>query len=147
MKVILNKKTIDPQEQKYRLLAHHLHITSKESQELIDSGDYLVLTDDEADEKCAEYIKYSLWAFNASFLAGHCEIDESVIKSIQDNEKYEDNNPVFEKLIKDMDHFIQDAVSADGRGHFMTSYDGEEIELKYKDRKGNTKYFYAYRIN
>lgn len=147
MKVILNKSKIDPQERKYCLLADYLKIPSAEAQELIDTGDYKVLTDDEANEQCAEYIKETLWAFNASFLAGHCGLDEAVIKSIQDNGKCEDNNPVFEKLITDMDRFIKDAVSDDGRGHFMSSYDGDEIELKFKPRKGDTQYFYAYRIN
>jgi hypothetical protein len=33
-------------------------------------AEYLVLTDDEADDQTAEYIKDSLWAFNTNFIMG-----------------------------------------------------------------------------
>jgi hypothetical protein len=90
---------------------------------------YMVLTDEEADDKAKEYIIDSLWAFNASFLASHCDLDQDVIESIQANEKCESNNPVFKKLINDLDHFVSDAISADGRAHFLHTYDGEENEV------------------
>lgn len=35
-------------------------------------GDYLVLTDEEADNATAEYIKYSIWAFNPEFIISEC---------------------------------------------------------------------------
>lgn len=41
-----------------------------------------------------------------------------------------------------MDGFIQAAISADGRGHFMSSYDGEENEVTVNDQT-----FYIYRLN
>ena len=37
---------------------------------------YMVLTDEEADEKVKEYIKDSVWAFNSSFLSSHSKADE-----------------------------------------------------------------------
>jgi hypothetical protein len=57
-------------------------------------GEYLVLTDEEADEKAKEYILDSVWAFNANFLAAHCleGIGLEVIEAIQANERCESNN-------------------------------------------------------
>lgn len=99
---------------------------------------YLVLTNDEADSIARESILNSVWAFNASFLAAHSDIDEDVIKSIQDNNKCEDNNEVFLKLIRDVDHFVSDAIMCDTRGHFLAGYDNEENEAGE---------YFVYRIN
>ena len=109
------------------------------------NNDYLVLTDEEADEKAKEYILDSLWAFNASFIAYHTDLDEEVIQAIHDNGKCESNNDTIHNLIKklgDIDDFVSDAISADGRGHFMSSYDGNENE---ETVNGTT--FYIYRLN
>lgn len=105
---------------------------------------YIVLTDEEADEKAAQYIRESLWAFNASFIIDHSKLPheaEGMIKSWQ-AEKCEDANDTIEALIDDMDVFIEDAISADGRGHFITSYDGNENEETV-----NGERFYIYRMN
>lgn len=123
-----------------RALAKHLDM--KPSELYKEEQDYLVLSDADADELCAEYIKDSVWAFNASFLAAHCGIDEEAIKAIQANNRCDDNNEIFLKLIDDFEHFVSDAVASDGRGHFLSSYDGEEHEVII----GKTTY-YIYRIN
>lgn len=110
------------------------------------NNDYLVLTDEEADEKAAEYIKDSVWAFNSGFIIQHSsaldfdDASEQVIRAIAD--QCERGNAAMSKLIDDMDEFIEDAISADGRGHFMSSYDGNENE---ETIEGQT--FYIYRIN
>jgi len=44
--------------------------------------------------------------------------------------------------LDDIDSFVDAAISADGRGHFMSSYDGNENE---EEVNGTT--FYIYRIN
>ena len=88
---------------------------------------YLVLTDDEADKAVEDYIKDSVWAFNPSFLASHSEVNEDIFKLLQD--KCEDSNQVILNSIRDIDDFISDAIGCDGRGHFISSYDGEENEL------------------
>lgn len=94
-----------------------------------ESEEWLVCTDEEADELVAQHIRDSVWAFRASFLASHIEdLPESEIQRIQES-MYEDANAVLTRLIGDMDHFIDDAVSADGRGHFLSPYDGEEVEM------------------
>lgn len=99
---------------------------------------YLVLTDEEADEKAKEYIRDSLWAFNADFLSGITGLPALVFTALQ-NEMYEDANETILQLVGDnFDRLVSDAISSDGRGHFMSSYDGEEHEL------GD---YYIYRIN
>lgn len=100
------------------------------------SGEYLILTDEEADQSAEDYIKDSVWAFNPSFLASHTGIDEEIFEMLQD--KCESSNEVITNSIKDMEEFIADAIWADGRGHFISSYDGEEEELND---------FFIYRIN
>jgi hypothetical protein len=42
--------------------------------------------------------------------------------------KCEDANETIAALITDIDEFIEDAICADGRGHFLNGYDGEEYE-------------------
>jgi len=107
--------------------------------------DYIVLTDEEADEKARENIKNSLWAFNANFLAEQTDLPEEVFTAIIDNGKCESNNSVIEAIIDkstDIDVFCDEAMRADGRGHFMSNYDGNENE----ETVGDTT-FYIYRMN
>ena len=93
-----------------------------------EGGDYLVLTDDEADEKAHEYIEQSVWAFNASFLECHIDaLDADDIDRLR-GDRCEDCNDALVKLIDDFEYFVQDAINADGRGHFLSSYDGNEEE-------------------
>lgn len=93
---------------------------------------WLVLTDDEADERCKESIKESVWAFNASFLTGYGafqSLDEEDIDRLR-GDKCEDINDAFLRMIgDDFDQFAEDAAGADGRGHFLSGYDGEEQEM------------------
>lgn len=106
-----------------------------------DGEEFLILSDDEADERVREYILESVWAFRPEFLAGHLKdgVDQEVIELIQSNGKCESNNSAILSLIDDLDHLIDDAIKCDGRGHFLAQYDGDEIEL------GND--LFAYRIN
>jgi len=98
--------------------------------------EYMVLTDDEADDKVAEYIKETVWAFNPTFLSDHSGIDEEVFIKLQ--ESCETANDAIFKLIKNFDNFVKDAIYVDGRGHFLAGYDGNENE------QGD---FYLYRTN
>jgi len=103
-----------------------------------EGNEYLVLTDEEADQRASDYIKETVWAFNSWFLADHMPagISDEVIKILQ--EKCEGANEGLKAMIEDIDEFVVDAISADGRGHFMSSYDGEEHE------HGN---YFIYRTN
>lgn len=75
-------------------------------------GEYLVLTDDEADEKARDY-------------------SESYIDDCMDI-------PDHLEVYFDRERFIEDAISIDGRGHIIASYDGCE---HWFDE------YYIYRIN
>jgi hypothetical protein len=104
---------------------------------------FRVLDESEADDACGDYIEQSLWAFNASFLAGMTDLPEEVFTALAD--KCEDANDPIMRIIKStcgIDKFVNEAVSADGRGHFLSGYDGEENEYT-----GGGRYFYIYRVN
>ena len=102
----------------------------------IGDQEYLVLNDQEAQKRCEEDIKESIWAFNSSFLSFHTGIDEEIIKSVQ--EHCESSNEMLLRSIEDLPKFINEAIATDGRGHFISIYDGHEQE------EGE---FYIYRMN
>ena len=99
-----------------------------------DKEDDKVYTDEEADEVCKERISESLWAFNADFIARHSQhvgysrdLEKSI--SLVQDKLSESANDLVAALITDMDHFVQDAMKADRRGHFLAGYDGEENQV------------------
>ena len=110
-----------------------------------DGGEYLVLTDEEADEEAKKEIKESLWAFNAIFILNECNMENynKVEKSLTAMQKAccEDCNDFILALIEGscgLDKFVDDAIGFDGRGHFISGYDGEEV-----DAEGE---YYIYRV-
>lgn len=107
------------------------------------ADDYLVCTDEEADEAAKENILDSLWAFRASFILSHSDVEMEAkdLEAIQ-SKMCESANSLVKALIKDLDYFIEDAISADGRGHFLATYDNEENEI---DLDGIT--YFIYRLN
>jgi len=122
---------------KKKALAEYLQepiedITSGDGKYTTGGADYLVLTDDEAEERAREYIRESLWAFTEDFIIQHSkaldydEPSRQIIRAIQ-NECENGNEAVF-KLIDDFEEFAEDAISTDGRGHFIATYDGHERE-------------------
>lgn len=103
------------------------------------SQEYAIGDDDEATTAATAYIKDTAWAFNASFLSSYCELPECVFESLQP--LCEGSNDAIVSLIEksgDIEDFAGQAISADGRGHFMSSYDGNENE------QGD---YFIYRIN
>lgn len=111
-------------------------------------GDYKVLTDEEADEETREVILESLWAFKADFIIRHTEFwntctgleamdAEDALEEMQ-GKLCESANALVRALIADIDKFVEDAIDADGRGHFLAFYDGLE------DESGK---YYVYRTN
>lgn len=113
----------------------------------VGNREYMVLTDTEADERTQEDIKDTAWAFNADFIIEHSSVLDydkgsyQIIKAIQ--EQCENGNDAMLKLIDDFDEFVEDAVDADGRGHFLNTYDGKEHEFYDEDGKD----YYIYRMN
>lgn len=107
----------------------------------IGSKEYAVGDDEQAGEALFEYIEQSVWAFRASFIASECNLPESegMIKAAQ--EKCEDANDGILAMIKGtcgLKSFVDSAESADGRGHFLSPYDGDENEVDG---------FFIYRLN
>lgn len=140
---------------KIEALVKYLEIERDEITEGYDSNhfeigntEYIVLTDTEADEETKGYIKESLWAFNADFILSHSKIgnncNKAVIKAFQkmQGDLCENANELVFAMIEDFEDFVSDAIEADGRGHFLSSYDGEENEEKV-----NGQWFYIYRTN
>ena len=106
----------------------------------LDDGEWLIVDDEMANQKAAEYIAESLWAFNSLWLADQTGLPKEVF--IKLNELCEDANDAIQALIDKtcgFESFAEESISVDGRGHFLSFYDGEEYEL------GNGQW--AYRIN
>ena len=113
-----------------------------------DGAEYLVLDEEGADAKAREEIERSLWAFNADFIIQHCKNYDSMnnweyqsavesLRRAQESE-CENLNGLVVALVDDMEEFEEDAIMADGRGHFISRYDGEEYEMNG---------FYIYRVD
>lgn len=97
--------------------------------------EYLVCTDEEADERCENYILDTLWAFNTSYIMNYIDTrtdyDEKSLRKclVTIQELCEDSNYLIKLLVGNrLGEFIDDAISTDSRGHYLASYDGEEIE-------------------
>lgn len=138
---------------KKQALANFLNINVNDIEEAdgvfyADGAEYLVLTEEEADEKAGEYIRDSLWAFNADFILQHCknydDLDnfeyDAAIESLKEaqSKQCESLNGLIYALIDDIDDFIADAITEDGRGHFIAYYDDEENE---------SDGYFIYRVN
>ena len=105
-------------------------------------NEYMVLTDYEANEKVYEEIENSLWTFNAEFIIEMARLNRGVksLRTMQEN-YCEDCNDFIRAIIDGtcgMDSFVESAIESDGRGHFISYYDGEENE------KGE---YFIYRVN
>ena len=104
-------------EDRYLALAIYNDIYYSEAVDLIDSEEYWVLTDDEADEKAELEAQYYL---------------EDALSLIPHNlQQYFDD-----------DKYISDCIS-DGRGHLLDTYNGSEDSITLD----NGSVFYIYRRN
>jgi hypothetical protein len=92
-------------------------------------AEYLVLTETETEEMVKQEILGSVWAFNASWLADYVPLAKTVIVKMREAMS-EAANEALLALIKDPDQFIADSVAADGRGHFLSDYDGKEVKFE-----------------
>lgn len=100
----------------------------------IDGLEYALAVDyDAAEEACKEYIRESVWAFNANFLALHINaLDADDIDRLR-GDSCESCNEALLKLIDDFDAFANNAICTDGLGHFLSPYDGDMIEIEGTD--------------
>jgi hypothetical protein len=133
------------EDERIKALSVNQDMDMDDAAQAIEDNDYLVLTDEEATEKAEELIGESLWAFNKSFLNCHSEaiseIPDKDFEAMQ-GKLCESFNKAVKAMIDDYDHFLEDAINCDGRGHFIASYDSEENEEKI-----NQTYYYIYRLN
>jgi hypothetical protein len=107
--------------------------------------EWAVGTEDKAQEAAIQYIKDNSWTFKPEFIASHTKggASNGMIKAITAlQEACESCNDDILSLIEDIDDFVEDAVSSDGRGMFLSPYDFNEQEVKIGD-----EYYYAYRQN
>jgi hypothetical protein len=114
-----------------------------------DGGQYLVLTDEEADERARDYIESSLWAFNPGFLANMTEMPFEAFSKLA--ELYDNANDAILAMVENtcgLDDLVEEAIAADGRAHFLNTYDGNEDEFTYVDEDAEEEIeFYIYRMN
>lgn len=108
-----------------------------------DGAEFLVLTDDEAEQKAYENIEDSVWAFKSEFIHKHSifqgnnrENELKVIKAI--SSLCENGNEPMKCIIHNFENFVDDAIEQDGRGCYIADYDFKEYE-----EDG----FYIYRIS
>lgn len=127
------------------VLASYLDVDIDDAASYTNDDDYLVLTDEEADELVREEIEEMVWAFTPSFLSAHTGVDEEIFEALAD--RCEDNNESFKRMIKDFDEFVEDAVACDGRGHFLAGYDGNENEVTFTSLDDTKTIYYIYRRN
>jgi len=95
--------------------------------------EFAIGTDSEADDACEAYVRDSIWAFNASFILEQCDLPRDLEECIQSyqGKECESANDSLLKLVEKccgLREFTKAAMSADGRGHFLSGYDGNENE-------------------
>lgn len=100
----------------------------------VGNQEYLIVNDTEANKAAREYILESLWAFRGSFIADHLKPEFDAYMGAKDIEDYcgtkcEGANDWVKGLIKNKSEFVNDAISADGRGNFLAQYDGDENQF------------------
>jgi|694.fasta_scaffold18529_15 hypothetical protein len=95
----------------------------------IEGEEWVLGNDTEVDKAVKSYIEETLWAFNKSFLSDQTGLPEEVFSTLQQG--CESSNDAILSIVEkcgDMDTLVSDAVSSDGRGHFLSPYDGHEKE-------------------
>ena len=109
-------------------------------------GEYLVCSDKMADEQVKGEILSNLRTFRVDFLAGETGVPSEVFYALINTMPAVDSNESIRALVRSTcgeDSLVDASVSADGRGHFLASYDSEEIS--YLTKSG--KQVFLYRCN
>lgn len=97
---------------------------------VVDGEEFAVAdTEEQAEKASLSAARESLWAFNSDFIGSFLELSSSQTAAIQkmQGELCEGAQEIIALLLGDRaDEFLSDAVSIDGRGHFLSPYDSEE---------------------
>ena len=95
-----------------------------------EQGEYAIGTDEEADKAAHEYIEGSVWAFNADFLESMTDMPYEIFEALQPQCE-PSNEPILACIERTcgIDEFVEEAINCDGRGHFLSSYDGHETDI------------------
>lgn len=101
---------------------------------LIDDNRFYVADEREADKLARAFILEDIWSFRPEFILDHSKALQeggsqavSAFKQMQEV-MCENCTPIVKALIDDIDRFVKDAIAIEGRGHFISLYDGEEHE-------------------
>jgi hypothetical protein len=108
----------------------------------INEQDYILAeTESAATEACKRNLEEMYWAFTNTYIKSHLKdefklLSDSTVTAIlyAIAEECEEGNLFIKAIIKDPDKFIEEAINTDGRGHFLSNYDGKE--LSYLDLYG-----------
>lgn len=117
---------ITPEDIKEALAADVVRDTHYDLPIIVVAGDEYAVADGEekANAAAGEAIKDTLWAFKPCFLAAQTNLPEEMFAALA-NADY-DNNETYLNIINatgSIDDFIEEAISADGAGHFLSMYD------------------------
>ncbi|MEB6038010.1 hypothetical protein AALK46_12860 [Staphylococcus nepalensis] len=104
---------------------------------LDDGTEFLVCDEHEKKTLLEEEMKETLTYFNPSFLSSATGLPQEVFEGQEYSRDVMES--IFEATNTDFEDFVRDAEMTDGAGHFLSTYDGIEIELENG--------FFAYRIN
>lgn len=97
----------------------------------VDGMEYAVGTEAQAEKAARAYILDSLWAFNTNYIARYAGLDERAEKAVRkmQEDMSEDANDIVRKLIgSKINAFVKEDIRADGLGHFLSPYDGREVD-------------------
>ena len=92
--------------------------------------EWAVLTEEEADDYVAQEIDDMVGFFNPDFLSRITGLDLEVFEALSGVDGYKVQLAI-KALVEytcGMDDLVEAAIEADGRGHFISSYDGEEVD-------------------
>jgi len=136
-----------------RLLANHIGCDinaikeSEDKKNLFEFGksDYLVLTNEEANEEAKLQIRDSIWSFDSSLIMKHLKIEISakIIEKVQSAMCPHCTLLLF-ALINDIDAFYKDILNEFNRGYFIAFHDS--LEFITYDFEENKRY-YIYRLS
>lgn len=115
-----------------------------------EEGEFAVGTHAQAMKAARANILDSLWAFNSDFIARFAGLDDRAAAAVRkmQEDMSEDANEIVKRLIGGpgkLNKFVAEAIRADGLGHFLSGYDGEE--RRSDDIEGLPKGKLAFRIN